>query len=667
MTKHNRNLEREVYRLKEENKRLYTENLKLRILLGHPVKDDLPKPDNSEILEYPEFDTDDEDLFIYKIDRRTINETDYSLRFRVDGLIYRDIPIVSLPISIRLRNALFRAKFTNISEVVKTKVSDLVKARSLGAKCFNELYAFIKETMVILYDTKDIFNELSVNKEYDDSYIKKATNILYNDINNSIDEIVPYDTIYVLLSNFREYINVDYDFDNILNDMRLLSTIYADESILTAIRNRMIQIAQTLLDGFTISDMADRLPKSFVLSHRIETLFEYLTVQNIFSVFNKRYYYNSISILDYVKGLDISDSKKRIIFERLSGLTLEEIAKEYDLSRERIRQIVLDNINDTKKPIVNENKYLYWYEKYNLSAEEFTTVFEEPIETYMYLKLVSEKGIYSLEAMLNDSFITLPIMKRIENYLQTNKEYAKKKEYEERIRDKRLLYAEPDIAEEWHPTKNGDLTPDKVLKTSKQRVWWRCPNGHDYEMTIVNRRQLKHRSLIDKNKGIACPYCDNREVLTNFNDLQTKYPDVAKEWHPTKNGTLRPEDVLFLTTQRVWWQDELGHEWEATVRDRTLLSAKCPYCKNKRLWVGFNDLASQYPEVAEEWHPYKNGDLKPSDVFKNSNKVVWWLGKCHHEWQSPVHNKVECRYSKTKGCPICNPPHRKNNKDDWSL
>ena len=33
-----------------------------------------------------------------------------------------------------------------------------------------------------------------------------------------------------------------------------------------------------------------------------------------------------------------------------------------------------------------------------------------------------------------------------------------------------------------------------------------------------------------------CPVCSGRKVLASYNDLATTHPNVATEWHPTKNG-----------------------------------------------------------------------------------------------------------------------------------
>ena len=42
-------------------------------------------------------------------------------------------------------------------------------------------------------------------------------------------------------------------------------------------------------------------------------------------------------------------------------------------------------------------------------------------------------------------------------------------------------------------------------------------------------------------------------------------PELAKEWHQTKNGELKPNDFTYGSGTKVWWKcDEgLDHEWEA--------------------------------------------------------------------------------------------------------
>ena len=54
-------------------------------------------------------------------------------------------------------------------------------------------------------------------------------------------------------------------------------------------------------------------------------------------------------------------------------------------------------------------------------------------------------------------------------------------------------------------------------------------------------------------------------------------PDLVKEWHPTKNGSLTPKNVPADHDTKVWWLCENGHEWEAKVKDR-IMGEACYVC-----------------------------------------------------------------------------------------
>ncbi|MBE6015652.1 MAG: hypothetical protein E7241_09885 [Lachnospiraceae bacterium] len=135
--------------------------------------------------------------------------------------------------------------------------------------------------------------------------------------------------------------------------------------------------------------------------------------------------------------------------------------------------------------------------------------------------------------------------------------------------------------------------------------------------------------------------------MAKKSNLQADFPDIAKQWHPTKNGDITPDMISAKSKEKYWWLGECGHEWQTQVYVRTT-NHGCPYCAGKKVLRGFNDLAFVNPEIAAEWHPNKNGDLKPTMVAPSSNKKVWWLGKCGHEWQTTID-----RRKRGDGCPIC--------------
>ena len=64
-------------------------------------------------------------------------------------------------------------------------------------------------------------------------------------------------------------------------------------------------------------------------------------------------------------------------------------------------------------------------------------------------------------------------------------------------------------------------------------------------------------------------------------NLATEYPEVAVEWHPTRNGTQTAQDVPSCSSAVTWWQCSIDptHEWQQTVWDRTKRERGCPRCR----------------------------------------------------------------------------------------
>ena len=199
-----------------------------------------------------------------------------------------------------------------------------------------------------------------------------------------------------------------------------------------------------------------------------------------------------------------------------------------------------------------------------------------------------------------------------------------------------LLTTNPDLANSWHPTKNGTLKPTDVTRGCDKKVWWRCEKNHEWEAVISSR-----------SAGCGCPYCSNQRLLVGYNDLATVHPQIASEWHPTKNENTTPQDIISGSNKKYWWQCKKGHGWEAAVSSRVGGNG-CPYCANQKLLVGYNDLATLYPKLASEWHPTKNGKLKPEDIVAGSNKKYWWKCELGHEWEVGVSVRMS-----GNNCPYC--------------
>ena len=136
-----------------------------------------------------------------------------------------------------------------------------------------------------------------------------------------------------------------------------------------------------------------------------------------------------------------------------------------------------------------------------------------------------------------------------------------------------LLSQYPDCINEWDFKKNHPLSPDTITAGSSKKVWWICSKGHSYEQSI-------NLHII---RGYSCPYCSHQKVFAGYIDLETLFPDIAKEWHPSKNAELTPSNVTAYSQKKVWWLCPMGHSYEQTVERRVRRGRACYYCSGHKV------------------------------------------------------------------------------------
>lgn len=196
-----------------------------------------------------------------------------------------------------------------------------------------------------------------------------------------------------------------------------------------------------------------------------------------------------------------------------------------------------------------------------------------------------------------------------------------------------LAAMRPELVCEWSD-KNLPLTPDKITYGSNKIVWWKAACGHEWQTSVKAR-----------SKGENCPICSGARVIAGINDLVTLKPELAQEW--SDKNEIKPTEVSVASHKKVIWRCSLGHEWEASIKSRTVNGTGCPCCSHNKVLEGFNDLASQMPEIAAEWSE-KNYPLLPTMVTPFANKKVWWKCSKGHEW----HTLISTRSGGSK-CPYC--------------
>ena len=135
---------------------------------------------------------------------------------------------------------------------------------------------------------------------------------------------------------------------------------------------------------------------------------------------------------------------------------------------------------------------------------------------------------------------------------------------------------------------HGDeLVEDYVAVATKTRIkFGKC--GHVADITPNNYK-----------RGRCCGVCGGKQIQQGINDLATTHPHLAKQWHITKNGDSTPHMVTQGSHKQIWWQCEQGHEWETMVVNRTNMRSNCPYCSNKKVLKGYNDIATTHLHLAK--------------------------------------------------------------------
>jgi len=210
--------------------------------------------------------------------------------------------------------------------------------------------------------------------------------------------------------------------------------------------------------------------------------------------------------------------------------------------------------------------------------------------------------------------------------------------------DFKTLY--PELANEWDYDAN-DKDPSEVLPGTHYVAHWICSKHGDKWATPVRTRVI--------GKGY-CPTCrENIRHMPNKpaegRSLEDVRPDVASQWDYDMNWPVTPKDIGFSSGKQFYWKCELGHTWRTSANSRTSHgNGDCPYCIGRKVWPGFNDLASVAPLIADEFAEDLNEGKTAEQFTAHSNTKVWWrCSHCKEAWTATIYNRVDGG----TGCPYC--------------
>ena len=171
---------------------------------------------------------------------------------------------------------------------------------------------------------------------------------------------------------------------------------------------------------------------------------------------------------------------------------------------------------------------------------------------------------------------------------------------------------------------NRFATPEEQIVLSKYVGWGGLSEAFD-----------------ENNPAWATEYLELSSVLTPEEYASARESTLTAFYTPPEVIT-----AIYKAMEQIW-RCEKGHEWIATVKSRTINKTGCPYCSHNKVLAGFNDLATLFPEVADEWSD-KN-EKKPTEVTAFANSKAWWKCKiCGYEW-----NTLISTCSGGSKCPCC--------------
>lgn len=202
------------------------------------------------------------------------------------------------------------------------------------------------------------------------------------------------------------------------------------------------------------------------------------------------------------------------------------------------------------------------------------------------------------------------------------------------VNDFATLY--PEAASEWDYSKNNVFPSDIFSKTNK-KYYFLCPKGHSY-LQSPNYKTYKN---------YGCPYCSGQALLTGYNDLQTVYPEIAKEWDYSKNQK-GPSGYRYGSGYKAWWAcNKCGISYQSPINVH-IKGHKCPYCSGQKVATGKNDLKTLYPEIAEE---YSSKNSIPAKLISahTHHKALWNCPFCGNEYTASVNHRT---LGGTE-CPTC--------------
>ncbi len=202
----------------------------------------------------------------------------------------------------------------------------------------------------------------------------------------------------------------------------------------------------------------------------------------------------------------------------------------------------------------------------------------------------------------------------------------------------------PQLADEWHSSMNGDLTPEQITPGSTKQIWWQClrHDSHAWEVSPNQRTGSKNKKTGEKRLS-GCIFCEEagagRKASFTYN-LSKEHPHLDKEWDYEKNGELRPTQFVPHANTKVWWKCLAGRDHPSYRQDISGRSygRGCPACAKLSLTSSKSETSLAFElssflniEISDHTLNCKNIIFDVDIICRDKKLVVEYDGSFYHD------------------------------------
>ena len=221
----------------------------------------------------------------------------------------------------------------------------------------------------------------------------------------------------------------------------------------------------------------------------------------------------------------------------------------------------------------------------------------------------------------------------------------------------------------WNYKLNNNIKPRNIFNGTSKKYWFTCNKcKHDF-ISGIDKITYKKRPK-------WCPYCskpctklcNKKDCNFCFNNSFASF-DIKKVecWNYKLNKNKIPRNIFKGTSKKYWFTcDKCKHNFKSNIESITNKQKLtwCPYCSNKKICDKKNcekcfkkSFASFNINKVKCWNYKLNNNIKPRNIFKNSNKKYWFTcNKCKHNFNSTIGHITSIKLT---WCPYCSIPCKK--------